>query len=672
MPLTRDPLGEEALAHLAEVQGEVEAQGRRVGEAAYDLVVVGATPGGIACAVRAAREGLSVLLVGCRPHLGGMISGGIGVMDTQFDGRRAPLYDEVCDRIKDYYRTTYGAASEQYQTCLPGPRSSSGNRLTFEPRVGEQVLLALIAEHPTLVVLKPYLPVAVERAGRLLTGVRLRSTETGQELLARGHAFADGTYEADLASLAGVSCRLGREGRSEYGEPHAGRIFTVRHNTPGGVGGYPRAARDGALNLRPFVSVSQEIFAGSTGEGDEHIQAYHFRLCVSRDPANRRYPEPPEGYDPGFFREWFGGVFPRVGGNPLPNQKGNWWVNFSGESHAYPRASWEDRAAIERRFRAFNVGVLYFLQNDETVPDEVRGQAREWGLARDEFADNDNVPYELYVREARRIVGRYVFTEHDASVAPHLERTPVHHDSIAMAEWFMDSHEVSRERQPGSAGEELFLLSEKTRPSQIPYRCVLPQDLDNLLVPVCLSATHVSWGTLRLEPVWMHVGEAAGFAAALAIRSGATPGTLNVELLQRTLVERRLMISFFNDLDAATDASWVAAVQYLGSKGFFSTYDARPADALTSETARVWARIFGSVVDGAAGGGLTSSEGDGAFTVAAFLDLLAVELSYRGRDRAHLPQIAAHCGLAPDAHLTRGDACRLLYEAFGVSPPAQR
>jgi hypothetical protein len=338
---------------------------------------------------------------------------------------------------------------------------------------------------------------------------------------------------------------------------------------------------EGSLNLRPFVSISTEIMSGSTGEGDGKIQAYHYRLCVSHDPNNRRYPDRPEGYDREVFVKAFGSNYPRVGGNPVPNQKRNWWINPMCENESYPNGTWEERAKVEDCHRKFAVGAVYFLQNDPSVPADVRRETLEWGLCKDEFTDNGNVPYEMYVREARRIVGRHVFTEHDGSVARGYDRASVHSDSIAIAEWFMDSHEVSEERTPGSDRDGLLLLSEKTRPSQIPYRSLLPKDLDNLLVPVPLSASHIGWGTIRLEPTWMHIGESAGFAAFVAIRDNKSPGTIAPGEVQKLLVKNNVLISFFNDHGVGTKAEWVPAVQFLATKGFFSDYDAKAGEPLS-------------------------------------------------------------------------------------------
>lgn len=204
-----------------------------------------------------------------------------------------------------------------------------------------------------------------------------------------------------------------------------------------------------------------------------------------------------------------------------------------------------------------------------------REEFRRIGLPLDEYPDNHNLPYEMYVREARRIVGRYVFTEHDNMAAVGQKRPPVHADSIAFTDWSMDSHDCTTDRRPGYDYDGKLILTEESRPAQIPYRCLLPKEIDNLLVPVCLSATHVAWGAVRLEPVWMQTGEAAGFAAALAKKHQTTVAQLDSDLLVRTLVTNKHFVTFFNELEAAADHPAMPAAQYFGTKGEFSGYDAK-------------------------------------------------------------------------------------------------
>lgn len=665
--------------------------------AEYDLVVIGSSPCGIACAVRAAREGLSVALVSEGRHVGGMLSSGIGVMDTQYDGRRAPLYDEICDRIKAYYRERYGEKSPQYRTCLPGARTSSGNRLTFEPHVAEAVLEQLLAEHGAIALLRGWVVDGVERDVDRVVAVLLRREDGAQRQRLAAALFVDATYTADLAAQAGVPYRVGREDRNEFGEPHAGRIFSRRVNQDG-VATYPRAAVEGALNLRPFQSINTQIFAGSTGEGDHKVQSYHLRLCMSCDPANQYQPPRPARYDRSYFLRRFRDRWPRIGGNPIPNHKANWWTNYIGEGWAYADADWPQRRAMVDRYRDYHLGLIWFLQHDPEVPAEVRADAQRWGLAADEFVDNGHVPYELYVREARRIRGRAVFTEHDGSLARGIERAPIHADAVTITEWFMDSHEVSEETQPGSDGDGLILLSEITRPGQVPFRCLLDGTLVNLIVPLCVSATHVGWGTIRLESVFMQLGEAAGFACALARETDTAPGHLDADLLLRRLVAAPMMVSFFNDFDMATRKPWVPAVQYLGTRGFFADYDARPDDPLSATVAEVWTRACAELLAGPprgadadlaalataravhrataaereSGPGAGGAPGAAPIDRARFVTLLTAAARYRDLDPSESQLATAGTrSLTPDGDdtgpLTRGEACRMVFAALDRS-----
>ena len=194
----------------------------------------------------------------------------------------------------------------------------------------------------------------------------------------------------------------------------------------------------------------------------------------------------------------------------------------------------------------------------------------------------------MYVREARRIVGRHVYSERDNSLASGGARTPVMPDSVAITDWYMDSHFYTVNSRPGFHYDGKLILTEESRPGQIPYRSLLPQGVDNLLVPVCLSATHLAWGAVRLEPVWMETGEAAGVAAALALKQKIPPAKLDADRLVRELCERRFMVSFFNDVNVRGDEPWIPAVQYFGTKGFFQDYNARAGDPLKHSTGMVW------------------------------------------------------------------------------------
>jgi hypothetical protein len=564
-------------AELTRVIAPADAASKR-----YDLLVVGGTPGGIACAVRGAREGLSVLLVNRHRHLGGILTSGLGVWDTQFEGGRSPIYDEVRATLFEYYRTTYGPESKQYADALPGKIGYTNGR--FEPKVAEHVLNQLVNREAKLDVLLEAGPAEVQRQGALLKSVDLRTSD-GSSVRVAASVFVDATYEGDLAALAKVPYRVGREPRSEYDEPHAGIVFMRPSSLPTSPEGEKIAALHDALKLRKF-SGWQDLMEISTGAADGAVQACNYRTILTSDPANRIPIEKPKNYAPYFLKslEIFSGV------DSIPGGKFGWnRPQLIGLQTPYVEADAAKRKQLEDEHWEMTLGLLYFLQNDLTVPELVRRSWQEYGLAKDEFANNGHRPYEMYIREARRIVGRKVFTQHDAMLAPGLLRAPVRRDAIAVTEWYMDSHTCTLARTPGGLDEGKFMLHHQTFPGQIPYAAMLPQGVDNLLVPICLSASHVAWGTVRLEPVWMQTGEAAGIAAALSHGKKITPAQLNAEQLVRDLCERRFLLSFFNDVDVATKDEEVVAAQYFGTLGFFHDYNVRLNEPLRATTAAPWA-----------------------------------------------------------------------------------
>lgn len=554
-----------------------------------DLVVIGGTPGGIACAVRAAREGLSVILVNRHDHLGGILSSGLGVWDTVYEGRRSPVYDEIRQAFFDFYRRTYGEDSPQYRDALPGKTGHTNGR--FEPRVAERLLTELVEREEKITVLRGLVPVGVERDGAVVKAVTLRPLAEGGaidggDIVLRGKVFADATYEGDLAALVKVPYRVGRESREEFGEPHAGVIFMKPVSQPPDPESARLAKLRAAMNLREF-SGWQVILPASTGAADPAVQACNYRTPLVTDPANRVPITQPADYDPYLLKtlEVYSGIA------AIPNGKFGWnRPQLLGLQTPYVEADWTERQRIMDIHWDATLALLYFHQHDPTVPEKVREAWQQYGLAKDEFVDNGHRPYEMYVREARRIKARGMFTQHDAMLAPGLGRAPVHADSIALTEWYMDAHGCTTARVPGSMDEGKAMLHQETFPGQLPWRCLLPQGVDNLLVPVCLGATHVAWGTVRLEPVFMQTGEVAGLAAAMAVKAGSPPAGLDTDRLVRELCRRQFMVTFFNDLDVGADDPRVAAAQYFGTRGFFADYDARLDAPLATATQAVWDR----------------------------------------------------------------------------------
>lgn len=559
-----------------------------------DLCVYEATPGGIAMAVRAAREGLSVVLVNHGNHLGGILSNGLGVWDTLWEGKRAPVYDEARQAILDHYRTTYGSDSQPYRDALPGKSGHTNGK--FEAKVAERILTELVAGEKGIRVVKPRVPGSVKREGALIQSVDFVSLSGEAEVVeVRAKVFADCSYEGDLAALAKVPYRLGREARSEFQEPHAGVIFMA----PEKVAPTAELARVAELHhrlkLRKFSGFQRLLLPESSGEADGEVQAFNYRTILSSDPANRLPVEKPAHYDPEKLRRLEHGSIV----SPIPNAKRGWnRPQLVGLQTDYVEADWTGRRKIMDEFWEATMALLYFLQNDPSVEPERQKSWREFGLAKDEFTDNGNRPHEIYVREARRITGRYTFTQHDAMLAEGLERSPVHADSIGVTEWYLDTHACTPRRITGSLEEGKMMLDVETFLGQVPYRAILPRGVDNLLVPVCLSSTHVAWGTIRLEPTWMNLCESAGHAAALAIQNETTPAALDPDLLLRKIAGSHVMLSFFNDLDVSSDDVRVAAAQYFGTKGFFADYNARLDEPLTEAVRSAWTQGFSALREG--------------------------------------------------------------------------
>ena len=552
-----------------------------------DVVIYGATPGGIVTAVGAAREGLSVVLVHHHRHIGGMMSNGLGVLDTIYDGKRAPLFDEVCARIAAHYRDKFGAGSPQHRASLWGERGET-RRPMYEPHVAEAVFEAMLAAEKNVTVLRELHPVSVARAGRQINSVTFRQMDGTTTRIFTSASFVDASYEGDLAALAGAKMTWGRESRTTYDEPHAGRIFTKAIFVTAAKDYFPTAIRTEGLNLRGFRARTGPPLMGSTGDGDRAIQAYNFRVCWTRDPANRLPVSKPARYERDLYLE----MRDRWGiGLGVPNAKTSWNTPLLvGGNFDYPDGDWLTRQTIAARHQDFAVGLLWFLQNDPEVPEKMRTEMRAWGLPRDEFIDNGGFPWELYVREGRRLVGRSVFTENDGLAAPGLRRAPMKNDSIAITEWPMDSHSCHLDSVPGSDHEGKVLLTEESRPGQISYRCLLPNELDNLLVTGAVSSSHIGWGAIRLEPTWMHLGESAAVALALAKTDHVPPANLAMDHLQARLTERGVMLTFFNDFDLSAPTPEQRAAQRLGTRGFFPDYNARLASPLTRSVAEVWAK----------------------------------------------------------------------------------
>ncbi len=504
-----------------------------------DVVIIGGTPGGIAAAVAAGRAGKTVTLVAYHDHVGGMMASGLGKSDIENRAMIGGLFTEFVGRVYAHYVKTYGQDHENVKQCRDG--------YYFEPSVAESVMEGLLREQPAVSVMKGWRLQSARVAEARLVSVDVINRRSGESRTLRGRVFIDATYEGDLYAAAGAEFRLGREGRDQFDEPHAGVVY--------------------------FDYQAKQFLPGTTGEADGRLPAYTYRLCLTTDPGNAfRLTEPPSDYDRrhylGYFDDLNAGrlagpkVFkPGRGYNPahfntlvralsvttIPNHKTDVNINprplgfpFVEQNRGYVAGDDATRQRICDRHRNLTLGLLWFLQNDAEVPEAHRKLANELHLAKDEFRDNGHFPFQLYVREARRLVGEYTLTEHDITGNGQDDGPRHQDDSIAIGEFPIDSFPC-RKRQPGDTivlEGYLGMLDHITRPYEIPYRIMLPKRVDGLIVPVAASTTHVAYSSIRMEPTWMSLGQAAGVAAAIAVEHGVRPRDVPLPELQARLARQ--------------------------------------------------------------------------------------------------------------------------------------
>jgi hypothetical protein len=495
-----------------------------------DVVVYGGTAGGVIAAIAAARDGKSVLLVGPGKHVGGMVSGGLGATDTGNRQAIGGYSREFFDRVRAYYVQKYGADSPQVKDCSDG--------FHFEPRVAEAVFRKMLEEAKVTVL--PGKPLRVVRK----TGTRIDSIVTDQDIYA-GTVFIDASYEGDLMAKAGVSYTVGREPKSKYYESLAGvQVRSPAHQWPVPVS--PRGA-DGQL-LPGVIPGPIDV----PGSGDRKVQAYNYRLCMTNVPENRVPFPKPKSYDPARYEllarylEAKPDLTVRNLMNPVkaPNGKtdtnnnGPFSTDHIGANWDYPDADEATRAKIIQDHVDYVQGFFYFLANDPRVPAKLHEEINRWGLAKDEFVDTGNWPHQLYVREARRMIGAFVMKQADIMDGRNKE------DSIGLGSYNTDSHHVQRVATNDGAVINEGDFQVGVSPYAIPYRSLVPRPTEcvNLIVPVCMSASHVAYGTIRMEPVYMILGQASGVAASLAI-AGKTPvqGVMSDALREKLKAQKAVL-----------------------------------------------------------------------------------------------------------------------------------
>jgi hypothetical protein len=496
----------------------------------YDVVVYGGTAAGVTAAVQAKTMGKSVIIVGPDKHLGGLTSGGLGWTDTGNKAVIGGLARDFYHRVWKHYDAEAAwrwQKKSEYGNTGQGTPAIDGAQRTmwiFEPSVAEKVFEDMVRDHGITVVRDEWLDRAkgVKKSGARIAAITMLSGKTYA-----GKMFIDATYEGDLMAAAGVSYHVGREANAVYGEEHNGVQTGVLHHrhhfgvlkekiSPYVVPGDPKSG------VLPRVSAAHP---GNFGEGDNKVQAYCYRMCLTNVPENRIPFAKPDGYDPKQYellariyaagwKETFGKF------DPIPNHKtdtnnhGPFSTDNIGMNYDYPEATYERRKQILKEHETYQKGWLYFITTDPRVPADVRAAMSKWGLPKDEFKDNGGWSHQIYVREARRMVGSYVMTENE------LRKKKPTPDSVGMGSYTIDSHNVQRYITPeGYVQNEGDIGVSAGGPYAIAYGSLVPKkaQAENLLVPVCLSSSHIAFGSIRMEPVFMILGQSAATAAAMAI-----------------------------------------------------------------------------------------------------------------------------------------------------------
>lgn len=527
------------------------------------VVVYGGTPAGIMAAIAAARDGHDVSLVELNAHVGGMVSGGLVATDMGDRATVGGLADDFFKRIVRYYTEKYGADSPELKAARNGA--------TFEPHVAELVFEQMLAEQPKITVWKKHRYKATQldadrsQAGNRVTALVVDDLAKGTTKTFTGDVFIDASYEGDLMAGAHVPYRVGRESRAEYDEMLAGVSM-------------------GPLEQR--------------GMGDHRTQAYNYRVSVTSNTANRVLFPKPEHYDPTPFIETygkrakegrakgFGDFFTTIDkAHPGAKYDANWF-DWAGNSEGYADGDWATRDRIAARIRDRAQSLLYYVQNDPELPQAFRDESRKWGLPKDEFTDNGHWPFQLYVREGRRMVGAYILREQD------LTQDRWKPDGIATGSYGIDCHVIQHLRENGK------LVPEHTRHTavnnyDIPYRSLVPPDVENLLVPVCVSATHIAYCSLRMEPVYMMLGQAAGTAAGIALSGKTSVQNVDVKKLRESLLKQ----------DAVLDAGYQPQVKLT-----FTPPHPRPGDKVIFKA--ISKEPLKSMQWDLAGNGTVSAEGE--------------------------------------------------------------
>ncbi len=510
-----------------------------------DVIIYGGTSAAVTAAVQVVRMEKSVIIVSPDIHLGGMSSSGLGFTDTGNKEVIGGLAREFYHLIYEHYQKPESwkwQLKSEYGNRGQGSPAIDGEKRTqwiFEPHVAEEAFEKMIADNKITVFRDEWLD---RNTGVEKKGTQIESIKTLSGKVFKGRIFIDATYEGDLMAALGVSYTVGREANSVYNEKWNGvqkGVYHHGHYFKDNISPY-KIPGDPSSGLLPRISPDSP---GENGTGDEKIQAYCFRLCLTQHPDNKVPITSPEDYDSTQYellvrlseKRW-NEFFNKY--DPIPNLKtdvnnhGPFSYDNIGMNWDYPDASYERRKEIIQEHITYQKGLLYFTATDKRIPEEVREIMNKWGYAKDEFTDNGYWPYNIYVREARRMIGEYIMTENDV-----LGKRKIP-NPIGMGSYTMDSHNIQRYVTPeGFVQNEGDIGVHPDHPYQIDMGAVLPlkDECSNLLVPVCVSSSHIAFGSIRMEPVYMILGQSAATIACLAIDNRENPRDLSYEMIREKL-----------------------------------------------------------------------------------------------------------------------------------------
>jgi len=534
---------------------EFQCQNKSTGKTfKADVIVYGGTSSAVTTAVQVARMGRSVLIVSPDKHLGGMSSSGLGFTDTGNKEVIGGLAREFYQLTFDHYQKPESwnwQKQSEYGNRGQGNPAIDGEKRTmwiFEPHVAEEAFETMITQNNITVYRDEWLN---RQTGVVKKDGRIISIRTLSGKIFKGKIFIDATYEGDLMASAGVSYHMGREANSVYNETWNGvqkGVFHHGHYFKDNIDPY-KIPGDPSSGLLPRISPETP---GENGTGDNKIQAYCFRLCLTQHPDNKVPIAKPEGYDSTQYEllarlsetrwdEFFGKY------DPIPNLKtdvnnhGPFSYDNIGMNRDYPEASYERRREIIKEHVTYQKGLLYFTATDLRLPAWVRETMNSWGYSKDEFVNNGYWPYNIYVREARRMLGEYVMTENDVLVKRPVPRP------VGMGSYTMDSHNVQRYITPeGFVQNEGDIGVRAPKPYQIDLGSIMPrrEECENLLVPVCVSSSHIAFGSIRMEPVFMILGQSAGTVASLALENRKSIHDLTYDEIRKQLIDDGQILEF--------------------------------------------------------------------------------------------------------------------------------